>query len=172
MATQRKTSTAKAAEAAVETGKETVDTFVKAGTEAATKNAEKAFRMGQEQFEKANAKTFETLDELYSFNKSNVDAVVAAGSIYLKGVEALNKEIVAYAQKSVETGLANAKAVMAAKSFNEFVALQNDLARKAFDEAVVETTRISELTTKVTNEAVKPISDRVKVTVEHFGKAA
>jgi len=178
MATQKAKTTAarkdavKQIESAVNAGKETVENMVKAGTETATQNVEKAVKMTQEQVEKANTKAFKTIDEVYAYNKGNVDAFIAAGSIYLKGVEAINKELFAYAQKSVETGLANAKTALTVKSVNDLVELNNDFAKHAIDNAMAESTKLSEMGTKVANDAVKPLSDRFQVTVEKFVKPA
>lgn len=175
MATQKAKTVKKEAEkieAAVAAGKETMENMVKAGADAATQNVEKAVKMTQEQVERANVKAFKTIDELFAFNKDNIDAMVAAGNVYLKGVEAINKALMSYAQKSVETSLANAKAVMSAKNVKDVVDLQNDFTKQAFDVAIAETTKISEMSTKVANDAVKPIQDRVQLTVDKFIKTA
>jgi len=133
---------------------------------------EKAVELTHVQVEKANDQALATLDEVLAFNKQNYDAVVAAGDIYLKGVEALNAALIATAQKTVAAGLANTQAVLSAQSLQEAVDLQNGFARQAFDDAVAETAKLSELTTKVANDAVKPITARVQETVETFVKTA
>ncbi|MCP4329212.1 MAG: phasin family protein [Alphaproteobacteria bacterium] len=159
-------------EAAVKNGAAAVETAVKAGTDAAAQNVEKAVKMTQDQAEKANAQALKAFDEVYAFNKQNLDAFVAAGDVYLRGVEAINAAFISTARRTVEAGLSNTKAVLSAKTFNEVVDLQNDFARKTFDEVVAETTKLSELTSQVANEAAKPISVRVQKTFETFAKTA
>jgi phasin family protein len=145
---------------------------VEQAVEATQVQVEKAVEATQVQVEKASDQTRATIDEVLAFNKQNYDAMMAAGDIYMKGVEAFNAALIESAQKSVAAGLANTQAVLAAQSLQEVVGLQNDFARRAFDDAVAETAKLSELTTKVANEAVKPITVQVQKTVESFVKTA
>ena len=140
--------------------------------EAAVNGVEQVVEATQVQVEKAGDQARATIDEVLAFNKQNYDAVLAAGDIYMKGVEALNAALIESAQKTVAAGLANTQAVLAAQSLQEAVDLQNDFARRAFDAAVTETAKLSELTTKVANDAVRPITARVQETVETFVKTA
>ena len=126
----------------------------------------------QVEVEKAEGQARETFDKVLSFNQQNYAAVVAAGDIYLKGIEAFNAALIATAEKTVAAGLANTQAVLSAANLQAAVELQSGFARRAFDDAVAETAKLSELTTKVANDAAKPITARVQETVETFVKAA
>ena len=113
----------------------------------------------QAQMEKAGTDAMKAFDDAFAFSKHNVDAMLAAGDVYLRGVETFNQTMLRLFQQRVETG------VFAAKSLQEVVALNNDFARKAFDDAVADTAALSELTTRVATDAAKPISARVQETV-------
>lgn len=126
----------------------------------------------QVEVEKAEGQAHETFAKVLSFNQQNYAAVVAAGDIYMKGVEAFNAALFATAEKTVAAGLANTQAVLSAENLQAAVELQSGFARRAFDDAVAETAKLSELTTKVANDAAKPITARVQETVETFVKAA
>ena len=68
-------------EAAVAAGKETVETVVKASTEAATKGVEKAVAVSQEQVAaavKAGSDAFKNYEDVIAFGKENVDALLLA----------------------------------------------------------------------------------------------
>lgn len=164
----------KPAAAAVETGmaagKDMVETFVKVGQEAAQKGYEQAVTLTKEQVEKARATMAKGYDEMNSLGKDNLDAFVQASTIYAKGVEAMGKEVMTYAQTRMETNMAVMKAIFGCKTLKEVVDLQTEFARSAFDQIVTETTKLSEMGVKVANDAAAPITARVNVVVEKIVK--
>jgi phasin family protein len=147
-------------------GKGTVETAIKAGT----KHYEQAVQLTNEQVQKASESFFKGYDELNALSKDNYEALVKSGTIVAKAVEDLGKDWVSFTQSSVEQGVAAMQALFAAKTLREFVELQNDWARKSFDAAVVETTKLSERSVKTANEAIEPIQARMNVTVERMFK--
>ena len=173
MATRKTTSkapTAKPVEAAVAAGQETVEKVMKAGSEAATQNYEKALAMTQEQVEKASKAAFQGYDDLALMNKDAMDAVVASGNIMAKGYEAIGKELMAYTQGSIEANVAASKALFGAKNIREVLDLQTQYTRESFDKAMAESAKLSEMSVKVAKEAMEPIQARLNVTVEKMAK--
>lgn len=163
---------AKTIENAVAAGKETVESMLKAGSQATQKNLDQAMTMAKEQVEKASTAFFKSYDELTVFNKENVEAVVRAGSIYAKGVEELSRAMVTLTQAQVESVAAATKAIFGCTTLQQIVDLNTDLAKTSFDKAVLESSKLSEMTVKVANEALEPIQARVNVAVEKFVKPA
>lgn len=163
---------AKVLENAVAAGKETIETVLKAGTEATQKGFEQAVAMTQEQVAKASTAFFKGYDDLTVFSKENVEAVVRAGSIYAKGVEELGRAVVTLTQTQVESTVAAAKAAMGCTTLRQIVDLNTDLAKTSFDKIVAEGSKLSEMSMKVANEAFQPIQARVNVAVEKFAKPA
>jgi phasin family protein len=181
MATQKKVTKPRATnpDAATPAAPKAVESSVKTGTQvaamnvdAAAKTVEDAVKATQQSVQKANAETLRAFDQFYAFNKHNFDAMMAAGDVYMKGVESFNQAVMETARKNVEAGLANTKAVFGAKNLKEAVDLNNEFARKAFDDVVADATRFSEMTTKIANEAAKPLSARVTETFQTFVKTA
>lgn len=156
----------------LQAGKDTVETFVKTGTDATHKSIEQAMQLSQEQIEKASAALFKGYDEFATFSKDNVDAVFKAGSIYAKGVEQVSKAVLALTQAHLNNQVAAIKAVMGATSLRQFVDMQTDLAKTNFDKYVAEGSKLSEISLKVANEALEPIQARVTATVEKLMKPA
>lgn len=150
--------------------KATVEGAVKAGQEAAAKNVEQFMALTQEQFEKVGGDAFKGFDDVAGFGKDNIDAFVAAGNVVTKGWQDLGQAWFTFAQGTVENGVSVAQAMMTAKTPREAVDLQNSYAKSAFDAFVAESSKLSELGLKVTNDAIAPISARVNATVEKFGK--
>lgn len=170
----KKSQSAKAAakplEDVVAVGKQTMDVFLKAGTDAAAKGYEQAIELTRENVAKANTAFLKGYADAQGFGKGNVDALVQAGTIFAKGAEQISKQVAALTQNSVQSSVVTAKALMGCKTLRDVIDLQADFARSSFDALVAESTKISELSLKVTNEAIAPIQARVTVAVEKLTK--
>ena len=127
-------------ETAVQAGKQNLDAVVKAGNEAASKGydqvvaktkeqAEQAVALTKVNVEKTSAAAFKGYDDFAVLGKDNLDALVRTNSIFAKGMEVLGKEVLSYAQASLENNIAQTKALLGAKDLKEVVELHNDFAR-------------------------------------------
>lgn len=178
MTTQKKSQTQaaqdvfKPVEDAVNAGKEQIESVVKASNEAATKQYEQVVSMAKEQAEKASSAAFKNYDEASQINKANVDAVVQASSIAAKGVEQMNREFMNFAQARLEANMNLAKKMFGAKTLREFFDAQTDFARQNFDTMMAESAKMTELSVKVSNEAMEPIQTQTNKTVEKVMKSA
>ena len=111
----------------------------------------------------AFSKSSKLAEEAVEFNKANVEALVEAGKIAAKGIETLGQEGVTYARKSFEDTTAALKGYTAVKTPADFFKLYAENSKKAFDAAVAQTSKTSELVVKLTNDSFAPISNRVSV---------
>ncbi len=111
----------------------------------------------------AMSKTSKIAEEAVEFNKANLEAIVEAGKIAAKNLETLGQEGVTYARKSFEDTTAALKGYTAVKTPADFFKLYAENSKKAFDAAVAQTSKTSELVVKMTNESFAPISNRVSV---------
>lgn len=145
---------------------------VKAGTEAVTKGYEQVIAMTKEQVEKFVPTAVKGFDDLAAIGKGNVDAAIKAGQIAAKGFEALGKEVTACNKKAFETGVANTKALLGAKTFQEAIELQTGFVRGSFDEFVANGTKFSELSIKLAQETVEPLTAQANKVVSEFTKQA
>lgn len=136
----------------------------------AKQNLEGLVKAQQEQIEKASAKVLKGYDELTVLTKENVDALVKSGTVVAKGAEEAGKQVAAFTQSSLEKSVSNAKAVLAVKTIQELVELQNAFTKASLDAFVSESTKLQELTVKVANEALAPLNARVNATVEVLSK--
>lgn len=136
----------------------------------AKQNLEGLVKAQQEQAEKASSQILKSYEEFSVLAKANVDAVVKSGTIVAKGAEEAGKQVAAFNQSSLEKSVATGKALLAVKTLQELVELQNAYAKAAFDSFVSESTKLQQLSVKIANEALAPINERVNVTVEAFSK--
>ena len=109
--------------------------------------------------------------DLAAANQETLDAVVKAGSVMARGMESFSKELMTFAQASAEANAAVATRMFGVKSLQEAIDLQNAHARDSFDKAVAETSKLTEMSVKVANEAFEPLQARVNVAVEKLLKA-
>lgn len=157
-------------ETAVSASQETMETMVKAGTQAATKSYEQAIALTQEQVEKFSSSVFEGYDDIASLGKDNIDAYVQSTNVFAKGVEAMGKEMMSFAQTSLDSSMANAKALFGATTLREFIDLQTDFSRSGFDSLVAESARLTELSVNLANETIEPLQVRLNANVEKMMK--
>lgn len=150
--------------------KEQYEGFVKAGQEQTVKQFEQTATAAKEQFDKAATQLLKSYEDLQAAGKANVEALVESSSIAAKGAEDLSREIVAYSQSALDKSITTGKALLTAKTLQEVVELQNSFLKSSFDSLIAETSRIRELSVKVTNEALAPLSARVNATAETLTK--
>lgn len=105
-------------------------------------------------------------DDIVAFNQNTLDAFVASGTVVAKGFETLTKQYVSFASESFEEAIDAGKKIVAAKTVNEAVDMQTKLAKAAWEKAVVEGQKVSEISTGIFKEASAPISERVQASVE------
>ncbi|WP_241214883.1 phasin family protein [Sphingomonas sp. S-NIH.Pt15_0812] len=104
--------------------------------------------------------------EIAEFNKGNVEAFVESSRIAARGFETMGQDAVAYAKSSFEGMTQALKTLSTVKSPTEFMKLQADYARSAFDAMVAQTSKSTETTLKLAGEVAQPISNRVAVASE------
>lgn len=169
----KKTSTKSAAkpfETATFAGKQAFDALVKVGNDVAAKGYEQAIQLTQENVAKANSAFIKGYEDIQGFGKGNVDAFVQASTVFAKGAEQISKQLMALTQNSMQSSVVTAKALMGCKTLRDVIDLQADFARSNFDTLVAEGTKLSEISFKVTNDAIAPIQARVNVAVEKLTK--
>jgi phasin family protein len=149
--------------AAVTKGFKTMNDTVKKFADEAKTRTEALTADFNAKAKEAMSKTSKLAEEAVEFNKANVEALVEAGKIAAKGIETLGQEGVTYARKSFEDTTAALKGYTAVKTPADFFKLYAENSKKAFDAAVAQTSKTSELVVKLTNDSFAPISNRVSV---------
>ncbi len=113
-----------------------------------------------------------TAEEFVTFSQGNMEALMKSGQIWVTGVQDLSKHVAAAAQASMEESLSTFKAMTSVKSLKEAFDLQTAFARSAMEKTVTESSKLSDASFKLTEQALAPITARVTVAVEKFSKAA
>ncbi|MGB4102181.1 MAG: phasin family protein [Alphaproteobacteria bacterium] len=134
---------------------QTRETKMKTGHEAAAKHMETTLNTAAAQLEKCACA-----------GKSNMDAMAQCSTIMAKGFEEMSKNMMGWMQSAMEQSMATGKQMLAVKTLREMVDLQTEFMRGFMDNSVAETTKLGEISARVANQAIAPISARVNEFVE------
>lgn len=141
---------------AADTLKTTVEQFATAGNQAFKDNVEKSLA---------------ALNEVNTYSKKNLEAVVASVTAATKGAEALGAQVMAFSKKSMEDQVSAAKALAGAKSVQEAVELQTAWVKAAMEGYMAEASKMGETVAASVKDSVKPLNERVTATVEKLQAA-
>ncbi|MFQ5958902.1 MAG: phasin family protein [Alphaproteobacteria bacterium] len=110
---------------------------------------------------------FEDVDR---FNRENMEAVMRAATAVAKCCEELGAEWMNYAKASMDESVAVSKALMGCTSMEEAIDVQAGFVKSALDQYLSESTRLSEISLRMANEAFEPLNARFGVAVETLGR--
>jgi len=96
--------------------------------------------------------------------------MIVSGNVVAKGVEVVGKEVAAYAQDAAEANMAAVKQFSTATNPQEFMDMQTAWAKSAFEGFMAETSKLQDISVRVSNQAVQPINERINKAVEVFAK--
>ncbi|WP_428486926.1 phasin family protein [Rhodopila sp.] len=158
-------------EAASATSEKAIDATVSNLKEGVAK-ATAGFETTQAKVKEGMEKAMKTAEEMVTFGQGNVEAVVKSGQIWTAGMQDLSKHVAATAQNSLAETVSTFKAFTAVKSLKDVFELQAAFARSAFEKTMSESGKLTDASMKLTEQALAPITARVTLAVETFGKAA
>jgi phasin family protein len=113
-----------------------------------------------------------TTEDFVAFGQANLEAFVRSGQIWSAGVQELTRQIASSAKASFDESVSTFKAMSTAKSVKEAIDLQSTFAKAALEKAMAESNKLTDASIKLTEQTLAPITARVTVAVETFGKAA
>jgi phasin family protein len=111
-------------------------------------------------------------EDLVAFSQANIEAFVKSSQIWSAGVQELTKQMASTAKASFEESVSTFKAITTCKSVKEAMDLQSSFAKAALEKAMAESNKLTDASIKLTEQTLAPITARVTVAVETFGKAA
>ena len=128
--------------------------------------AEGAFKDAVEKSKGMLEKTTKVAEDAMAFHKENIEAVTASSKIAAAGAEKAAQYVADQGKTSFDHASSAFKAVAAAKTPGEMLAVQNDYMKSAFERMVSETSKSSEATLKFFGEVFQPLSSRAAVAAE------
>ena len=173
MPSAKKKTAAKPVGAAMAAGKENLETVVKANAEAASQGVEKAVAMSQEHVAaaiQAGAEAFRGYEDVVSYGKDSVDAVMKSNALFVKGFKDINQALFGLAQASLDDSAAATKKILGCKTVTDVIDVQTEMARAGYARAIEDSRRITDMSVKLAEEAAQPLTKQVSATVEKFSK--
>ncbi|WP_375382762.1 phasin family protein [uncultured Sphingomonas sp.] len=151
---------------------DTIDTTANDAAEQMTGRGQAVFADMNGRAKDAMEKTTRMAEELGSFGKGNLEAIVESSKIAAKGIETLGQGAAEFSRKQFESATAAMKTLAATRSPTEFMKLQSDYARSMFDTMVAETSKSTELLMKLANDVAQPLSNRAAIAADKMKVAA
>ncbi|WP_142848582.1 phasin family protein [Telmatospirillum sp. J64-1] len=132
-----------------------------------TKQMEEVVAASRQSFDNLiQSSPFKSYEDMIQFSRDNMEAVSKSGSILAKGLQDLSKTMVGMTQANIEESVSASKQMMSAKTLKELMDLQSSLAKNSIDKLLAESTKLSEMSTKLAEEALAPINSRVSAVTE------
>jgi len=109
-----------------------------------------------------------TYAEFATFGRENIAAAVKTNAALSAGIEALGQEVMVYARSALQNASETARGLLGAKTLEDVVRLQSDLAKRNLDGLIAGSLKLSELGVTVASEAMAPWEGRVEAAMVHF----
>lgn len=139
-------------------------------TEESATQARVVMEKGMEQMTKTAEGFFKAAEEAAEFGRGNLEAMTKAAQTLTVGLQDIGKQVFAVSQALTDQALENAKALTSVRSLKEATDIQTAFARASLERAMAETARLQEATFRLAEQTSAPITARVTLAVEKFGK--
>lgn len=113
-----------------------------------------------------------TAEDFMAFGQSNMDAIMKSGQIWAAGMQGISKQVATTVQASFDETLAAFKAMTAVKTPKDALDIQTNLVRANLEKAVTETSKLTEASRKLAEQAFAPITSQMNAVAEKFAKVA
>ncbi len=104
---------------------------------------------------------FAQFEDFQKFGKQGLDATLKNFGARSKGFEAIAGQIADYSKKQFEANSAAFEKLVGVKTLDKAIAVQTDFAKQSFEGFVAHTTKVGQLFSDLTKEAVKPMETAV-----------
>ena len=123
-----------------------------------------------EQFEKMNREFTSRMQEMSVATRTHMDAVAQASSVIVEGMKDVNQAMVNHMQQAMQSAMATSKAMMGVKTMRELMEIQGEYVKASLGAMMADSTKISEMTVRMSSQAAEPITQVVTQTVEKISE--
>jgi phasin family protein len=141
---------------------------LKQNAETATTTVTSGLEQAQTKVKEGVTRAMKTAEQMAQFHQGNLEAVVKSGQIWATGLQDLSKHVATNAQTAMEETLSTFRALTSVKSLKEAFELQTSFARASMEKAMAESSKLTETSLKLAEQAYAPITARVNAAVEVF----
>ncbi|PWS35031.1 phasin [Falsiroseomonas bella] len=123
-----------------------------------------------EQVTKTAEGFFKAAEEAAEFGRGNMEAMTKAAQTFAVGMQDIGKQVFAVSQALTDHAMESAKAMAAVKSLKEAADIQAAFAKASMERSMSEAAKLQEATFKLAEQAYAPLTARMTLAVEKFGK--
>ena len=142
------------------------------GLKTGVASATAGFEHAQASMRDGMQKVMQTAEGMITFTQGNIEAVTRSSQILATGVQDMGQSVAATARASADDAVNAFKALSAVKSVKEAMELQSTLFRSMMERMVSQTSQMTDSTMKLSEQAMAPITARLSVATEKFGRIA
>jgi phasin family protein len=160
------TNTLEMGQAAASQGLDRTMSGIKEGVAHATASMEQAQTAIRSNVEKV----IKSATDMFSFAQGNFEAMTRCSQILATGMQDMTQTITASTKASMDDTVSTLKALAAVKSVKEAIDLQTSLVRSTMEKAVSQTSKLTDHSMKLSEQAFAPIAARMTLAAETFGR--
>lgn len=123
-----------------------------------------------EQMDKITNTMLQNCTEMNTMMRDTVNATLQSISIMAKGCSDLCDSMSTLMQKSLEQSMKVSKTLMTASSVNDLMDTQNNVLKSSFDSMMTEMNNISQLSTRIAQQAAEPVTKQLNETMNKVTK--
>ena len=112
------------------------------------------------------------VEKLAALGPATMEAFKDSSKLLAKGAEDVNAVLMGFSKARMEQAALHAKALLAARTIQDFVELQSNYVRGAYEATLAEATKLQSISVQLATDAAKPLQARVTSNVETLLKAA
>jgi phasin family protein len=148
----------------------TTQTFEKTveGLKQSAATATASLEQAQAQLKQGYDRAVKTAEQFAQFHQGNIEALVKASQIWATGLQDISKHVATNTQAAIEEGVTTFRALTTVKSLKEAIDLQTTYAKSSLEKAMAESSKLTETSLKLAEQASAPLTARVNAAVETF----
>jgi len=123
-----------------------------------------------EQVDKIMSSVSQAATDVNNMMRDSVNAVLQSMSIMVKGYGDLSDNVSNLVQKSIEQSVRVSQTMLSATSVSDIVDTQNNVIKNGFDSIVSDITNISQLSSRIAQQAVEPVTKHVNDSISKISK--
>jgi phasin family protein len=138
--------------------------------ETSATQARQTMETNMEQVTKTAEGFFKAAEDAAEFGRGNIEAVTKTAQLLTVGMQDIGKQVFAVTQALTDHAMESAKAMAAVKSLKEAADIQAAFAKASMERSMSEAAKLQEATFKLAETAYAPITARMTLAAEKFGK--
>ncbi|HXP29599.1 MAG TPA: phasin family protein [Stellaceae bacterium] len=113
-----------------------------------------------------------SLEDFADLSRENFAALTKSNLALAEGWNAMTEEVLGYARTALASASQTATALLTAKTLDEVIQLNSELARTSVESLLQQSSKLSEMGVTCANEAFAPLGGRVEATIAKLTKVA